>query len=210
MASQASEVSLASSPSNDGSHTVFAEGHPAAGLGYGAPGSVRRKRARSTTSAAASDDCSPSPSTSSSSGDAADLEGCIADMVARRDQLRKRFKAWAEQVDDATARLRCVTDNALVNQSMRLERILSDGKARIDAIVSDQDRIRGQLGSFVSMLSSAQSQIFGEGTLDPAASSAEAAPRARDPTAKVGPRGAAPTGRSPAKPRAAAPTAAAK
>ncbi|KAJ1791358.1 hypothetical protein LPJ77_006328 [Coemansia sp. RSA 2523] len=86
-------------------------------------------------------------------------------MVVRRDQLRKRFKEWAEDVDKSAMRLRCITDNALVNQSMRLEKILGDGKARIDTIVGDQNRIREQLSSFVSMLSSAQAQIFGDSSV---------------------------------------------
>ncbi|KAJ1822075.1 hypothetical protein LPJ60_002233 [Coemansia sp. RSA 2675] len=83
-------------------------------------------------------------------------------MVAQRDQLRKRFKEWADDMSHCAKKMRCVTDNALVNQSTRLEQILSEGKLRIDGIVGDQIRIRGQLSSFVSMLSNAQTQIFGE------------------------------------------------
>ncbi|KAJ2711800.1 hypothetical protein H4R19_003068 [Coemansia spiralis] len=180
MASQTSDDDFTSSPSHDGSRTVYVDG----------PSTPSRKRVRSPASPAASDDCSSSGST-----DAADLEGCIADMVARRDQLRKRFKAWAGEVDGAAQTLRCVTDNALVNQSMRLEKILSDGKARIDAIVVDQERIRGQLGSFVSMLSSAQSQIFGDEAL---------APPARKPVAKPEARAAGSASRGSVKQRAAA------
>ncbi|KAJ2136412.1 hypothetical protein GGH17_001970 [Coemansia sp. RSA 788] len=99
------------------------------------------------------------------SGESDNIEECIASMVVRRDQLRKRFKEWAEDVDKSAMRLRCITDNALVNQSMRLEKILGDGKARIDTIVGDQNRIREQLSSFVSMLSSAQAQIFGDSSV---------------------------------------------
>ncbi|KAJ2789252.1 hypothetical protein H4R21_006789 [Coemansia helicoidea] len=186
MASQTSEDDFASSPSHDGSHTVYADRRPDAGPGFGTPS---RKRARSPASAPASDGYG------SASTDAADLEECIADMVARRDQLRKRFKTWAGEVGAAALQLRSVTDNALVNQSVRLERILSDGKARIDGIVGDQERIRGQLSSFVSMLSSAQSQIFGD--------EAGALP-ARPPAAKAEARVAGAARRGPAKLRAAA------
>ncbi|KAJ1863813.1 hypothetical protein LPJ78_003816 [Coemansia sp. RSA 989] len=89
-------------------------------------------------------------------------EQCVADMVSQRNELRKRFKKWTSDVDQAARQLREVTDNALVCQNIRLEKILGDGKARVEAIVSDQNRIRSQLASFVSMLSSAQEQIFGE------------------------------------------------
>ncbi|KAJ2036045.1 hypothetical protein GGH92_003318 [Coemansia sp. RSA 2673] len=94
--------------------------------------------------------------------DGADIEECIESMVAQRDRLRKRFKDWADDMNHCAKKMRCVTDNALVNQSTRLEHILSEGKARIDNIVNDQSQIREQLCSFVSMLSNAQSQIFGE------------------------------------------------
>ncbi|KAJ2360079.1 hypothetical protein H4S02_012058, partial [Coemansia sp. RSA 2611] len=56
-------------------------------------------------------------------------------MVAQRDQLRKRFKEWADDMSHCAKKMRCVTDNALVNQSTRLEQILSEGKLRIDGIV---------------------------------------------------------------------------
>ncbi|KAJ2910823.1 hypothetical protein GGI21_000471 [Coemansia aciculifera] len=94
-------------------------------------------------------------------------------MVAQRDRLRKRFKEWADDINHCAKRMRCVTDNALVNQSTRLEQILSDGKARVDEIASDQTRIREQLASFVSMLSNAQTQIFGDPRPAPAAPSAK-------------------------------------
>ncbi|KAJ1847494.1 hypothetical protein LPJ70_001504 [Coemansia sp. RSA 2708] len=111
------------------------------------------KRTRSSTLTEAGNSCADNES----------IEYCMSNMSERRNQLRKRFKAWAEDVDNAATKLRCITDNALVNQSMRLEKILNDGKTRIDAIVSEQNKIREQLNSFVSMLSSAQVQIFDEG-----------------------------------------------
>ncbi|KAJ1997262.1 hypothetical protein GGI04_005471 [Coemansia thaxteri] len=94
--------------------------------------------------------------------DCSNIEECIGSMVAQRDQLRRRFKEWANDIDYTAKRMQCITNNALVNQSTRLEQILSDGKTRIDGIVGDQSRIRDQLASFVSILSNAQSQIFGD------------------------------------------------
>ncbi|KAJ2393130.1 hypothetical protein GGI05_002504 [Coemansia sp. RSA 2603] len=93
--------------------------------------------------------------------DADNIEACIESMVARRNELRRRFKDWATNVDETAKKLRCITDNALVNQSTRMEHILETGKTRIDFIRSEQARIHDQLTSFVSMLTSAQSQIFG-------------------------------------------------
>ncbi|KAJ2846545.1 hypothetical protein IWW36_004304 [Coemansia brasiliensis] len=93
---------------------------------------------------------------------AMNYEQCVADMVSQRNELRKRFKKWTNDVEQAATQLREVTDNALVSQSIRLEKILSDGKAKVETIVNDQNRIRSQLASFMSMLSSAQTQIFGE------------------------------------------------
>ncbi|KAJ2505932.1 hypothetical protein IWW47_001830 [Coemansia sp. RSA 2052] len=99
--------------------------------------------------------------------DCASMDECIDSMVAQRDRLRKRFKEWADDMSHCAKKMRCVTDNALVNQSTRLEQILSDGKARVDGIAEDQTRIREQLASFVSMLSNAQTQIFGDPRLVP-------------------------------------------
>ncbi|KAJ2614288.1 hypothetical protein H4S08_001766 [Coemansia sp. RSA 1365] len=124
----------------------------------------RLKRSHSTASAENSGD----PDSS-----AANIEESIADVIARRDQLRIRFKEWAESVETTATRIRSITDNALVNQSTRLEQMLSNGKSRIDALVSEQDQIRQQLSSFVSMLSSAQSQIFGDSTPKVAAPNAK-------------------------------------
>ncbi|KAJ2160858.1 hypothetical protein GGF46_001915 [Coemansia sp. RSA 552] len=161
-------------------HQDTPDSQPASGL----------KRAHS----AASDD---------STDEADDIEECISSMADRREELRKRFKQWAEDVEQASARIRFVADNSLVNQSTRLERVLDEGKTRIDAIVGDQQRIRGQLCNFVSMLSSAQSQIFGSPSkvkAPPLAAhdSKPARPIARTIAA------AAPTGRRPSKARAAA------
>ncbi|KAI9500722.1 hypothetical protein BX070DRAFT_57206 [Coemansia spiralis] len=91
-----------------------------------------------------------------------DIEGCITNMISQRDNLRKRFKEWSTNIGQTIKRLRSVTDNTLVNQNVCLERILSEGKARVDEIEHEQDKIRSQLSSFVSMLSNAQSQIFAE------------------------------------------------
>ncbi|KAJ1852289.1 hypothetical protein LPJ57_007685 [Coemansia sp. RSA 486] len=88
------------------------------------------------------------------------MEACIETMASKRDQLRKRFKEWTAAVDESAKRLRCITDNALVNQSTRLEHMLTDGKATIDKIVNEQTRIHGQLTGFVSLLVSAQKQSF--------------------------------------------------
>ncbi|KAJ2726252.1 hypothetical protein GGI07_000729 [Coemansia sp. Benny D115] len=89
------------------------------------------------------------------------IEACVEKMVIRRDQLRRRFKEWAGNVDCTAKKLRGVTDNALVNQSTRLEQILNEGRGRIEEIVGEQNRIHSQLSSFVAVLSNAQSQIFG-------------------------------------------------
>ncbi|KAJ2865543.1 hypothetical protein GGH94_002140 [Coemansia aciculifera] len=120
--------------------------------------SVRAKQARGDQVEAAAS----AENDDASDVDGTDIEECIESMVAQRDRLRKRFKEWADDMNHCAKKMRCVTDNALVNQSTRLEQILSEGKARIDSIVNDQNRIRDQLCSFVSMLSNAQSQIFGE------------------------------------------------
>ncbi|KAJ2021625.1 hypothetical protein IWW57_004854 [Coemansia sp. S610] len=121
--------------------------------------SIRGKQKRDTNVEA---DARAQNRDTTSDTDGSSIEECIASMVAQRDQLRKRFKAWADDMSHCAKKMRCVTDNALVNQSTRLEQILSEGKLRIDGIVGDQIRIRDQLSSFVSMLSNAQTQIFGE------------------------------------------------
>lgn len=89
------------------------------------------------------------------------IDQCVEDMVAERNKLRERFKNWADEMDYSAKRIRCITDNALVNQSNRLENILEAGKARVESIVNDQNKLKEQLNSFVSILTSAQSQIFG-------------------------------------------------
>ncbi|KAJ1643242.1 hypothetical protein LPJ64_004961 [Coemansia asiatica] len=101
-------------------------------------------------------------SSSNHSGSRA-MESCIETMVSKRDQLRKRFKDWTTAVDDSAKKLRCIADNALVNQSTHLEQILTDGKTTIDSIVNEQLRIHSQLSSFVSLLANAQKQSFADG-----------------------------------------------
>ncbi|KAJ2082731.1 hypothetical protein H4R24_001327 [Coemansia sp. RSA 988] len=172
MASQDSIIDFSSShtkgSTNDGSDVTYADERARATPSYSTSASElsadqsrsKLKRPRSTISAEGCGD---------SDGNAANIEESIAEVIARRDQLRIRFKEWAENVETTAARIRGVTDNALVNQSTRLEKMLGDGKSRIDTIVGEQDRIRQQLSSFVSMLSSAQSQIFGDGTAKVAA-----------------------------------------
>ncbi|KAJ2489871.1 hypothetical protein IWW37_003639 [Coemansia sp. RSA 2050] len=123
---------------------------------------VQSKRDKQTRSNIIEDNASARNGDTTSDIDGSSIEECIESMVAQRDQLRKRFKEWADDMSHCAKKMRCVTDNALVNQSTRLEQILSEGKVRIDGIVSDQIRIRDQLSSFVSMLSNAQTQIFGE------------------------------------------------
>ncbi|KAJ2780588.1 hypothetical protein GGI15_003482 [Coemansia interrupta] len=118
------------------------------------------------------------PDTNAHLKDADDIEACIESMVARRNELRRRFKDWATNVDETAKKLRCITDNALVNQSTRMEHILEVGKAKIDSIRSEQAQIHDQLTSFVSMLTSAQSQIFG--SLDTAISDNPAPVAAKD------------------------------
>ncbi|KAJ2782488.1 hypothetical protein H4R18_002240 [Coemansia javaensis] len=228
MESQGSDIEFSSShpdsPGSDGSDTVLVGGHagpedPARGQQQPPQAAPSRKRTRaiesidgysSSSSSSSNNDGNnggkdgDDGSSSSSSSDGADLEACIAEMVARRDQLRTRFKEWAQQVDSAAARLRSITDNALVNESMRLERILSDGKVRIDAIVADQNRIRDQLSSFVSMLSSAQSQIFGEGAPGADEDQHEPPARASARPARPGGRAADPAAKRPPRSRAAA------
>ncbi|KAJ1897448.1 hypothetical protein LPJ66_003368 [Kickxella alabastrina] len=109
-----------------------------------------------------------------------DINDCIENMVSRRDQLRSRFKDWAESIDDLARKLRCITDNALVNQSIRLESILEDGRVKINDIVAEQNHIHGQLASFVSMLSTAQSQIFGTPGISHMASLDSSGPTTRE------------------------------
>ncbi|KAJ2799349.1 hypothetical protein H4R20_004479 [Coemansia guatemalensis] len=167
MASQDSIIDFSSSHTKDsangGSDATYADERACATPNYSTSSSElptsqsrsKLKRSRSTISVEGNGDTDGNP---------ADIEKSIADVIARRDQLRIRFKEWAESVETTAARIRSVTDNALVNQSTRLEQMLSDGKSRIDAIVSEQDKIRHQLSSFVAMLSSAQSQIFGDST----------------------------------------------
>ncbi|PIA18422.1 hypothetical protein COEREDRAFT_85382 [Coemansia reversa NRRL 1564] len=176
MASQDSIIDFDSShakdSTNDGSDATYADDRAHATPRYSISASElptsqsrsKLKRSHSTASAESSGD---------PDGNTADIERNIADVIARRDQLRIRFKEWAESIETTATRIRSVTDNALVNQSTRLEQMLSDGKSRIDAIVSEQDKIRQQLSSFVSMLSSAQSQIFGDSAPKAAASNAK-------------------------------------
>ncbi|KAI8321441.1 hypothetical protein GQ54DRAFT_298019 [Martensiomyces pterosporus] len=108
----------------------------------------------------------------------ADAGAFINSMVAQRDQLRVRFKRWSETVESTAKRLKYTTDNALVNQSMRLESILNAGKQKVDGAVGDQNSIRSQLTSFMSLLCSAQDQIFG--SLGGSAASAAAEGRKPD------------------------------
>ncbi|KAJ1942043.1 hypothetical protein EC988_006595 [Linderina pennispora] len=105
---------------------------------------------------------------SSPQEDTVDIDSFITDMIAQRNQLRGRFKEWADQVEYTTKRLKNITDNALVNQSGRLERILDEGKKKVDGIVGEQNHIRVQLSSFMSLLASAQEQVFNKnGTTKP-------------------------------------------
>ncbi|KAJ1937662.1 hypothetical protein FBU59_004686 [Linderina macrospora] len=96
----------------------------------------------------------------SSQESSTDIDSFIAEMVAQRNQLRGRFKEWADQVERTTKRLKHITDNALVNQSGRLESILDEGKKKVDGIISEQNQICTQLSSFMSLLASAQEQVF--------------------------------------------------
>ncbi|KAJ1826667.1 hypothetical protein LPJ56_002064 [Coemansia sp. RSA 2599] len=118
-----------------------------------------RKRSRSDTAHIGNN-------ASSSDSGGCTMESCIETMVNKREQLRRRFKDWASAVDDSATRLRCITDNALVNQSTCLEQMLADGKATIDKIVGEQSRIHSQLSSFVSLLASAQEKSFAGGNDD--------------------------------------------
>ncbi|KAJ1959829.1 hypothetical protein GGI12_004134 [Dipsacomyces acuminosporus] len=93
--------------------------------------------------------------------ESAEVDSFISTMISQRDALRMRFKRWAGDVESAAKKLKYTTDNALVNQSTKLEGILDAGKQKVDGMASDRKSIRGQLSSFVSLLCDAQGQVFG-------------------------------------------------